>query len=208
MEFLKEYWPLFVCVILIIVAIVVLFVFRDKPEDKQGTTDVTVDAKTDEQKPALETEKTEEQTEQKEQKQTEEKTSEQPKQEKPKKARKTKKVEKEETVTETETTEKPVKEAKVEEPTAEKQEEVKEPEQTTSEEEMEDKKPAQKYMVTYDKERKDWVVKKTGAARASKRCKTKKEAMEVAEKLAETQELNISVKKKDGKFQKRENASK
>ncbi len=217
MEFLKEYWPLLVCVVLIIIAVVVLFVFRDKPEDKQGTTDVTVDAKTDEQKPALETEKTEEQTEQKEQKQTEEKTSEQPKQEKPKKARKTKKVEKEETLTETETAEKPVEEAKaeepveeakVEEPTAEKQEEVKEPEQTTSEEEMEDKKPAQKYMVTYDKEHKDWVVKKTGAARASKRCKTKKEAMEVAEKLAETQELNISVKKKDGKFQKRENASK
>ena len=208
MEFLKEYWPLLVCVVLIIIAVVVLFVFRDKPEDKQGTTDVTVDAKTDEQKPALETEKTEEQTEQKEQKQAEEKTSEQPKQEKPKKARKTKKVEKEETLTETETAEKPVEEAKAEEPTAEKQEEVKEPEQTTSEEGMEDKKTAQKYMVTYDKEHKDWVVKKTGAARASKRCKTKKEAMEVAEKLAESQELNISVKKKDGKFQKRENASK
>ena len=32
--------------------------------------------------------------------------------------------------------------------------------------------------------------------------------MEVAEKLAQSQDLNITVKKKDGKFQKRENAGK
>ena len=70
------------------------------------------------------------------------------------------------------------------------------------------KERAQKYMVTYDKENKDWVVRKTGSQRASKRCKTKKEAMEVAERLAESQDLNLSVKKKDGKFQKRENANK
>ena len=60
----------------------------------------------------------------------------------------------------------------------------------------------QKYMVTYDKENKEWVVKKTGAARASRRCRTKAEALEVAERLAENQDLNLTVKKKDGKFQK------
>ena len=70
------------------------------------------------------------------------------------------------------------------------------------------KEQTQKYMVTYDKEGKVWVVKKTGATRASKKCKTKKEALEIAEKLANNQDLKLSVKKKDGKFQKLENAKK
>ncbi|MBO7527100.1 MAG: DUF2188 domain-containing protein [Clostridia bacterium] len=65
------------------------------------------------------------------------------------------------------------------------------------------KQASQKYMVVYDKENKDWVVKKTGAKKASKRCNTKKEALEVAEKLADNQDLNLSIKKKDGKFQKK-----
>jgi len=67
---------------------------------------------------------------------------------------------------------------------------------------------AQKYMVTYDKEKKDWVIKKTGSTRASKRCKTKKEALEIAEHLAASQDMNLSIKKKDGKFQKASNAKK
>ena len=33
-------------------------------------------------------------------------------------------------------------------------------------------------------------------------CKTKAEALEVAEHLADSQDLNLTVKKKDGKFQK------
>ena len=66
----------------------------------------------------------------------------------------------------------------------------------------EEKQRAQKYMVIYDKENKEWVVKKTGAQRASKRCRTKVEALEVAERLAENQDLNLTVKKKNGKFQK------
>ena len=69
------------------------------------------------------------------------------------------------------------------------------------EESAEESKP-QKYMVTYDKENKDWVIKKTGATRASKRCRTKKEALEIVDQLASNQDLNVSVKKKDGKFQK------
>lgn len=34
------------------------------------------------------------------------------------------------------------------------------------------------YNISYDKEKDDWVVKKIGAKRASKRCKTKEEALE------------------------------
>lgn len=65
-----------------------------------------------------------------------------------------------------------------------------------------------KYSVSYDKDKKDWVVKKAGSERATKRCKTKKEAMETIEKLSSHNEINISVKKKDGKFQKLDNAKK
>lgn len=82
----------------------------------------------------------------------------------------------------------------------EKQEE-KQVEETEQAEEVKIKN--QKYMVIYDKEKKDWVIKKTGAAKASKRCKTKKEALEFVEKYAENQDLNVSIKKKDGKFQKK-----
>ncbi len=67
----------------------------------------------------------------------------------------------------------------------------------------EKKEMKQKYMVTFDKEEREWIVKKTGAERASRRCKTKAEAMEVVKTLSENQDLSISVKKKDGKFQKK-----
>ena len=40
MEFIQEYWPIFVCVILIIVAIVLLIVFRDKKDTTQDVADV------------------------------------------------------------------------------------------------------------------------------------------------------------------------
>jgi len=59
------------------------------------------------------------------------------------------------------------------------------------------------YSVTYDKESSDWVVKKSGATRASKRCKTKAEALEVVGKLSKSNDANVSVHKKDGKFQKK-----
>ena len=69
----------------------------------------------------------------------------------------------------------------------------------------EKKEMKQKYMVTFDKEEREWVIKKTGAERASRRCKTKAEAMEIVKTLSENQDLSISVKKKDGKFQKKTN---
>ncbi len=62
--------------------------------------------------------------------------------------------------------------------------------------------PKTVYGITYDKEAREWVVKKSGASRASKRCATKAEAMKVAEKLSETSNSTLRVHKKDGKFQK------
>lgn len=59
------------------------------------------------------------------------------------------------------------------------------------------------YGITYDKTKREWVVKKTGSARASKRFKTKAEALEYAEKLSENNGASLRVHKKDGKFQKR-----
>ncbi len=74
---------------------------------------------------------------------------------------------------------------------------------STTEEEGE--KPAIKatYRVSYDKETHEWLVKKDGAQRVIRRTRTKAEAVEYAYKFAENQDLNISVQKKDGKFQKK-----
>jgi hypothetical protein len=65
------------------------------------------------------------------------------------------------------------------------------------------KKSKGNYIITYDKQTKEWVVKRLGSARASKRTKTKKEAMEVVKKLSTNQDVEYLVKKKDGKFQKK-----
>lgn len=58
------------------------------------------------------------------------------------------------------------------------------------------------YGVTYDKENREWVVRKSGSSRASKRCATKEEALEVAEKLSKQNNATLRVHKKNGKFQK------
>ncbi len=205
MEFLEKYWPLLVCVVLIIVAVVILIVFRDKPENNQngeGLQDSTNNDQIVEEKPAqaeAEKEKDEVIAEENTDK-AEESVEKKPN---PKKTKtKKEKVEAAPVVNAQENeAEKPVEAETVEHDGEEKTVETKESTQ-------DEKKTNQKYMVTYDKEHEEWVVKKTGASRASKRCKTKKEAMEVAEKLAQSQDLNITVKKKDGKFQKRENAGK
>ena len=103
-------------------------------------------------------------------------------------------------------------EPKVEEPKAEPQTEVaeeKNEEQPVVESSVEEEKVrAQKYMITYDKEEKLWVVKKTNAKKASKKFKTKADAYEYAERLATERDMALTVKKKDGKFQKAENAKK
>lgn len=60
-----------------------------------------------------------------------------------------------------------------------------------------------KYKVQYDKVKKDWVVKKEGATRATKRCKTKEEAVDFAKKCTIDAEIGNTFHQKDGKFQKR-----
>lgn len=42
------------------------------------------------------------------------------------------------------------------------------------------------YSVSYDELKKDWIVKKKGASRASKRCKTEAEAIEFANKFSQS----------------------
>lgn len=118
--------------------------------------------------------------------------------EKPKTKKAQPKAKEEKTETKVEKKPTKAKKEKVEEKPVEENTEVK-----TEATQEEVKVKNQKYMVIYDKEKKDWVIKKTGAAKASKRCKTKKEALEFVEKYAENQDLNVSIKKKDGKFQKK-----
>ena len=89
----------------------------------------------------------------------------------------------------------------------EKQEQMKENDISTEnnlEKDNKEQKNSKKvYGVTYDKSKREWVVKKTGSSRASKRFTTKAEALEYAEKLSELNGVGLRVHKKDGKFQKR-----
>jgi len=59
------------------------------------------------------------------------------------------------------------------------------------------------YRLKYDKEAKDWVIIRDNAQHASKRCKTKKEAMEALKTLSKNQDAGTIVHKKDGKWQKK-----
>lgn len=58
------------------------------------------------------------------------------------------------------------------------------------------------YMVSYDEDKKDWVVKREGGKRATKRTKTKQEALDYVKQLTQNQEVDVIVKKKDGEVQK------
>lgn len=62
---------------------------------------------------------------------------------------------------------------------------VKEPVEEVKAEEKKEEKQENDYMISYDKEKKDWVVKKRGSKRATKRTKTKKEAQELVKSLTE-----------------------
>lgn len=77
-----------------------------------------------------------------------------------------------------------------------------EPSKSESKEKPEDKKKGA-YSVSYDKDSKEWIVKRRGSERASKRTKTKKEALEVAQRLSDNNEVGFVVKKRNGKFQKK-----
>ena len=63
-------------------------------------------------------------------------------------------------------------------------------------------KDADSYMVAYDRQKGDWVVRKKNAERATRRAATKEEAVKIARDLAKKNDANLSIRKKDGKFQK------
>ena len=65
------------------------------------------------------------------------------------------------------------------------------------------KKSAVKYTVKFDKEKKDWVILKSGSERAIRRCKTKDEAMKTAKTLSDNADIPLTVHKKNGQFQKK-----
>jgi len=59
------------------------------------------------------------------------------------------------------------------------------------------------YRLVYDKENKDWVIQRANAERATKRCKTKEEAMKALKELSKNQDVGTVIHKKDGKKQKK-----
>lgn len=69
-------------------------------------------------------------------------------------------------------------------------------------EETKEGKKSNKYRVIYSKEQKCWIVRMDGGKRASRLCATKEEALKVAKDLAKKKDANLSVHKKNGKFQK------
>ena len=75
-------------------------------------------------------------------------------------------------------------------------------EEKKEEEEVEEKEENQTYRIVYDKEQKNWIVRIDGGKRASRRCKTKEEALKVAKELAKKKDADLSIHKKNGKFQK------
>ena len=173
MEFLKQYWWCFVILAVIIAVVVVGLCIGIKTRREKNEVAETEENKVENQ------EKVEEIKDENTESIKEEKTP------KTKKQVAKKQVKEEKTKKE---------EPKEEENKKEVKEEIKE--------EPKEKHTKQRYIVTYDKEAKQWVVKKTDSQRASRRCKTKAEALEIAERLSESQELSLTVKKKDGKFQK------
>ena len=58
------------------------------------------------------------------------------------------------------------------------------------------------YEVVYDKEQENWVVRKRGGLRATRRFRTKEEAVQYSKEVATNQNASLSIHKKDGKFQK------
>ena len=59
------------------------------------------------------------------------------------------------------------------------------------------------YRLTFDKEKHEWVIKRDGSERATRRVRTKEEALKVMEQLSDNQGVGTHVHKKDGKFQKK-----
>ena len=80
--------------------------------------------------------------------------------------------------------------------------------ESSPEEKPEDAKPkrvkvaAPRYIVKYDSKTHEWIVLKAGNTRATRRVKTKQEALAIAKELSKNSDASLVVHKKDGKFQK------
>lgn len=59
-----------------------------------------------------------------------------------------------------------------------------------------------KYVVKFDAAKQEWIVLKTGNTRATRRVRTKQEALAIAKELSKSSDTSLVVHKKDGKFQK------
>lgn len=84
------------------------------------------------------------------------------------------------------------------------------PKNSAKQEKVEDKKSNSQektskgsYRVIYDMSEKVWLIKKDGAKRVIRKVATKVEATKIAKELSENQNLNLTIHKKDGKFQKK-----
>lgn len=82
-------------------------------------------------------------------------------------------------------------------------EEPEEIEVVNEDEKDEVKRNNSRYRVSFDRETSTWIVKKSDNQRVTRRVKTKKEALEIAKELCKHQDMNLTVHKKDGKFQKK-----
>ena len=61
------------------------------------------------------------------------------------------------------------------------------------------------YRLSYSDKDKQWVIKRDGAKRVIATFHTKEEALKRIKELSNNQEVGFTVKKKDGKFQKKDN---
>ena len=75
----------------------------------------------------------------------------------------------------------------------------------TNEKEVKAKETAGVYRLSYSEKDKQWVIKRDGAKRVIATFHTKEEALKRIKELSNNQDVGFTVKKKDGKFQKKEN---
>ena len=180
LEFLSNYWYFLVAGV-IFIAVVVFWIVEVCISKKKKNVSKTQEQQENKQEAEQEVEKKAEEKEEK----VEEKT------EKPVEKKETKK-----SANKKESSQKEVKKPAKKEVKEEKsKEQVKE---EPAEQKVEEK-PS--YHVVYDPEKENWIVKKDGSERATRRCKTKQEALDVIDKLAITNELKVAINKKDGELQ-------
>ena len=74
-----------------------------------------------------------------------------------------------------------------------------------NEKEVKAKETAGVYRLVYIDKDKLWVIKRDGAKRVIATYHTKEEALKRIKELSNNQDVGFTVKKKDGKFQKKEN---